>query len=152
MEYNLWHIGLFLLVLPRGLYQNATYTNTVHQRGAFMWFAIVLFFIYTSTMAQLCISFWRLMIMLLICLFYFSQCVWPFVVCVSDKGAVTRLLGIHVQMQPIHIFSVGDVVSGISRCTCDMCSKRVFKIQFSTGLYMYAIYGAIYEGCRWLLT
>lgn len=50
-------LGYFCWYYPVGLYQNATYTNTVHQRGAFMWFAIVLFFIYTSTLAQLCISF-----------------------------------------------------------------------------------------------
>ena len=75
----------------RGLVPECNIYKYSSPKGAFMWFAIVLFFIYTSTLAQLCISFWRLMIMLLICLFYFSQCVWP-LWCVSDKGAVTRLL------------------------------------------------------------
>ncbi|KAF6062908.1 ABC-2 type transporter family protein [Candida albicans] len=34
-------LGYFCWYYPVGLYQNATYTNTVHQRGAFMWFAIL---------------------------------------------------------------------------------------------------------------
>lgn len=47
----------FCWYYPIGLYNNAIPTDSVHERGAFMWFTIVLFFIYTSTMAQWCISF-----------------------------------------------------------------------------------------------
>lgn len=49
--------AFFCWYYPIGLYNNATETNTVHERGATMWFTIVLFYIYTSSMAQLCISF-----------------------------------------------------------------------------------------------
>lgn len=49
--------AFFCWYYPIGLYHNATETNTVNSRGATMWFVIVLFYIYTSSMAQLCISF-----------------------------------------------------------------------------------------------
>lgn len=49
--------AFFCWYYPIGLYHNASETNTVHERGATMWFTIVLFYIYTSSMAQLCISF-----------------------------------------------------------------------------------------------
>lgn len=42
---------------PVGFYKNAEPTGSVAQRGALMWIIIVLFFIFTSTMAQLCVSF-----------------------------------------------------------------------------------------------
>lgn len=45
---------------PVGLYRNAEPTDTVHSRGATMWFAIVLFYVYCSSMAQLCMSFFEL--------------------------------------------------------------------------------------------
>lgn len=50
-------ISFFCWYYPVGLYNNATATDTVHARGASMWFAIVLFYIYTSTMGQMAISF-----------------------------------------------------------------------------------------------
>ncbi|PVH22487.1 hypothetical protein CXQ85_005056 [Candidozyma haemuli] len=49
--------AFFCWYYPIGLYHNATETDTVNSRGATMWFTIVLFYIYTSSMAQLCISF-----------------------------------------------------------------------------------------------
>ncbi|ABN66626.2 ABC transporter [Scheffersomyces stipitis CBS 6054] len=45
---------------PVGFYQNAVETNTVHQRGGYMWFAIVMFYVYSSTMGQMCMSFMEL--------------------------------------------------------------------------------------------
>ncbi|ODQ78009.1 hypothetical protein BABINDRAFT_172476 [Babjeviella inositovora NRRL Y-12698] len=53
-------IAFFCWYYPIGLYQNAVPTDTVNARGAVMWITIVLFFIYTSTMGQLCISFMEL--------------------------------------------------------------------------------------------
>lgn len=53
-------VAYFLWYYPIGMYVNAEATDTVHQRGATMWFAIVLFYVYTSTLAQLCISFLEL--------------------------------------------------------------------------------------------
>lgn len=50
-------IGFFCWYYPVGFYENAVSTNAVHERGALMWITIVLFFIYVSSMAQLCISF-----------------------------------------------------------------------------------------------
>ncbi|KAM9939518.1 hypothetical protein OXX80_001000 [Metschnikowia pulcherrima] len=50
-------IGFFCWYYPLALYNNAAQTDAVASRGATMWFALVLFFIYTSTMGQLCISF-----------------------------------------------------------------------------------------------
>ncbi|KAL6453292.1 CDR4 ABC transporter CDR4 [Candida maltosa Xu316] len=50
-------IGFFCWYYPIGFQNNAAETGTVAERGALMWFAIVLFFIYASTLAQLCISF-----------------------------------------------------------------------------------------------
>lgn len=60
-----WNIALgtlafFVWYYPIGMYQNATATDTVNQRGATMWFTIVVFYVYTSTLAQLCISFLEL--------------------------------------------------------------------------------------------
>ena len=57
-----WQIGVgtvafFCWYYPIGLYENAVPTNTVHERGALMWITIVLFYVYSSTMGQLCISF-----------------------------------------------------------------------------------------------
>ncbi|RLV96367.1 Opaque-specific ABC transporter CDR3 [Spathaspora sp. JA1] len=42
---------------PLGLFRNAAHTNSVPQRAAFMWFMITLMFIFSSTLAQFCISF-----------------------------------------------------------------------------------------------
>jgi len=50
-------LAFFCWYYPIGLYRNAEPTDAVAQRGALMWIIIVLFFIYCSTMAQLCISF-----------------------------------------------------------------------------------------------
>lgn len=50
-------LAFFVWYYPTGLYNNAVPTDTVTERGATMWLAIVCFYIYTSTMGQLCISF-----------------------------------------------------------------------------------------------
>lgn len=50
-------LAFFCWYYPVGLYNNASQTDTVTSRGAHMWFIIVLFYIYTSTFAQMCISF-----------------------------------------------------------------------------------------------
>ncbi|ODV65866.1 pleiotropic drug resistance protein PDR [Hyphopichia burtonii NRRL Y-1933] len=50
-------LAFFCWYYPLGLYVNSFPTNTVNERGALMWIVIVLFFIYSSTMGQLCISF-----------------------------------------------------------------------------------------------
>lgn len=53
-------LAFFTWYYPIGLYNNAVPTHTVKERGATMWFAIVLFYLYTSTMGQLTISFMEL--------------------------------------------------------------------------------------------
>lgn len=53
-------ISFFCWYYPIGLYNNAAEAGNVHGRGALMWVAITLFYIYSSTMAQLCISFQEL--------------------------------------------------------------------------------------------
>lgn len=50
-------ITYFCWYYPIGLYRNAYATDTVTERGALVWWLIVLFFIYASSMSQLCISF-----------------------------------------------------------------------------------------------
>ncbi|KAK6202414.1 ABC-2 type transporter-domain-containing protein [Scheffersomyces amazonensis] len=50
-------LAFFCWYYPVGLYSNAVPTDTVHQRGALMWLNCILFFIYTGTLAQLCVSF-----------------------------------------------------------------------------------------------
>ena len=50
-------IAFFCWYYPVGLYQNAVPTDTVNERGALMWLLLTSFFVYTSTMGQLCISF-----------------------------------------------------------------------------------------------
>lgn len=50
-------IAFFCWYYPVGLYENAVPTDTVHERGALMWLLLTSFFVYTSTMGQLCISF-----------------------------------------------------------------------------------------------
>lgn len=42
---------------PVGFYQNAVPTNSVDQRAVLMWMYICSFYVYTSTMGQLCMSF-----------------------------------------------------------------------------------------------
>ena len=149
MEYNLWHIGLFLLVLPVGCTRmqhiQIQFTKGVHLCGLLLYcFHIyldngsVVYFILEidDNAANLSV--------------YFSQCVWP-LWCVSDKGAVTRLLGIHVQMQPIHIFSVVMLSVGLVDAPVTCAAKEYLRFSSPQG-YTCMQYGAIYEGCRWLLT
>lgn len=50
-------LAFFVWYYPVGFYNNAVPTNTVTERGATMWFAIVIFYVFTSTMAQLTMSF-----------------------------------------------------------------------------------------------
>ncbi|KAL6452013.1 CDR3 Opaque-specific ABC transporter CDR3 [Candida maltosa Xu316] len=49
-------ISFFCWYYPVGMYQNAVYSNAVASRGALMWLVMTLMFIYSSTLAQLCIS------------------------------------------------------------------------------------------------
>ncbi|CUM49165.1 unnamed protein product [Debaryomyces tyrocola] len=49
-------IAFFCWYYPVGLYKNAEPTDSVAERGALMWIIIVLFFIFCSTMGQLCVS------------------------------------------------------------------------------------------------
>ena len=48
-------ISYFVWYYPVGMYRNAG--DAVEQRGALMWIAMTLMFVYSSTLAQLCISF-----------------------------------------------------------------------------------------------
>lgn len=50
-------LAFFCWYYPVGLYDNAVPTDTVHQRGALMWLYITAFYIFSSTMGHLCISF-----------------------------------------------------------------------------------------------
>lgn len=50
-------IAFFCWYYPLGLYLNASPTNTVAERGALTWLYITGFYVYTSTMGQLCVSF-----------------------------------------------------------------------------------------------
>ena len=50
-------ISYFCWYYPVGLYQNAEPTDSVNQRGVLMWLFITAFFVYTSTLGQLCMSF-----------------------------------------------------------------------------------------------
>ena len=50
-------VSLFLLVLSVGLYANAEPTDSVNSRGVLMWMLLTAFYVYTSTMGQLAISF-----------------------------------------------------------------------------------------------
>lgn len=45
---------------PVGLYENAVPTASVDSRGVLMWMLLTSFFVYTSTMGQLCVSFTEL--------------------------------------------------------------------------------------------
>ena len=42
---------------PVGLYRNAEPTDAVHERGALVWLLMTTFYVYTTTMGHLCISF-----------------------------------------------------------------------------------------------
>ncbi|CAG88660.2 DEHA2F00154p [Debaryomyces hansenii CBS767] len=50
-------LGFFCWYYPVGLYDNAVPTDSVDSRGVLMWLYITAFYVYTSTMGQLCISF-----------------------------------------------------------------------------------------------
>ncbi|GEQ67738.1 hypothetical protein JCM33374_g1403 [Metschnikowia sp. JCM 33374] len=52
--------GYLCWYYPLALFNNAAQTDAVASRGATMWLALVLFFIYTSSMGQVCISFMEL--------------------------------------------------------------------------------------------
>ncbi|KAI5960963.1 CDR1 [Candida pseudojiufengensis] len=53
-------VAFFCWYYPLGLYRNAEPTDSVNQRGVLMWMFITSFFVYTSTMGQLCQSFTEL--------------------------------------------------------------------------------------------
>ncbi|KAI5949437.1 hypothetical protein KGF57_004647, partial [Candida theae] len=50
-------LGFFCWYYPVGFYANAEPTHAVDQRGVLMWLFIICFFVYTSFMGLLCISF-----------------------------------------------------------------------------------------------
>ncbi|RCK57612.1 Multidrug resistance protein CDR1 [Candida viswanathii] len=50
-------LAFFCWYYPVGLYRNAEPTDSVNQRGVLMWMFLTGFFVYTSTMGQLCVSF-----------------------------------------------------------------------------------------------
>lgn len=50
-------ISFFCWYYPVGMYKNAVFSDAVAKRGALMWLVVTLMFIYSSTLAQLCISF-----------------------------------------------------------------------------------------------
>ncbi|CAK9439084.1 uncharacterized protein LODBEIA_P33080 [Lodderomyces beijingensis] len=50
-------LSFFCWYYPVGLYRNAEPTDSVNSRGVLMWLFLTSFYIYTSTMGQLCISF-----------------------------------------------------------------------------------------------
>ncbi|CAK7891667.1 pleiotropic ABC efflux transporter of multiple drugs Cdr1p [[Candida] anglica] len=50
-------VSYFTWYYPVGLYKNAEPTNAVAERGALMWLFITAFYVFTSTMGHLCISF-----------------------------------------------------------------------------------------------
>ncbi|EGW31387.1 drug resistance protein 2 [Spathaspora passalidarum NRRL Y-27907] len=50
-------LAFFSWYYPVGLYANAAETDEIHSRGVLMWLFVTAFFVYTSTMGQLCISF-----------------------------------------------------------------------------------------------
>ncbi|KAI5970643.1 hypothetical protein CANMA_000310, partial [Candida margitis] len=50
-------IAFFCWYYPVGLYANAEPTDSVNQRGVLMWLFIICFYVYTSFMGILCISF-----------------------------------------------------------------------------------------------
>ncbi|GME69443.1 unnamed protein product [[Candida] boidinii] len=49
-------LSFFCWYYPVGLYHNASFTDTVHERGATMWAFIVIFFLFTSTLGQAAIA------------------------------------------------------------------------------------------------
>ncbi|KAG7660523.1 CDR1 [[Candida] subhashii] len=53
-------LSFFCWYYPVGLYNNAVPTDAVHSRGVLMWLLMTSFFVYTSTMGQLCASFMEL--------------------------------------------------------------------------------------------
>ncbi|KAI5909459.1 Multidrug resistance protein CDR1 [Candida parapsilosis] len=53
-------IAFFCWYYPVGLYRNAEPTDAVDQRGVLMWLFIICFYVYTSFMGILCISFLEL--------------------------------------------------------------------------------------------
>lgn len=50
-------LAFFSWYYPVGLYENAVSTDSVDSRGVLMWMLLTSFFVYTSTMGQLCVSF-----------------------------------------------------------------------------------------------
>lgn len=50
-------IAFFCWYYPLGLYRNAEVTDSVHERGALMWLLVTSFFVYTSTLGQVCAAF-----------------------------------------------------------------------------------------------
>lgn len=50
-------LAYFCWYYPAGLYHNAEPTDQVNERGGLMYLLIISFFVYTSTMGQLCVSF-----------------------------------------------------------------------------------------------
>ncbi|KAG7195694.1 Multidrug resistance protein [Scheffersomyces spartinae] len=68
-------LSFFTWYYPVGLQQNATYTNAVNERGVLVWLLITGFYVYTSTMGQMCIAFIELADNAAnLCVLLFSMC------------------------------------------------------------------------------
>ncbi|QRG38392.1 multidrug resistance protein CDR1 [Candidozyma auris] len=50
-------VAFFCWYYPVGLYQNATPTDTVHERGALMWLLVTAFYVYTISLGQMVVAF-----------------------------------------------------------------------------------------------
>ena len=116
-------MAFFSWYYPVGLYQNAEPTGAVHERGALMWLFFSSFFVYTSTMGQLCISFIELvenaanlsMILFTLCLNFCGV--------VATKDAMPGFWIFMYRANPFTYFFQGVLTAGLAN-TNVVCSEN----------------------------
>lgn len=121
-------IAFFCWYYPIGLYNNAVPTNTVHERGAFMWFHIVLFFVYTSSMAQATMAFNELADNAAnLCSLLFTMCL-TFCGVMSSKDAMPHFWIFMYRFNPFTYLVANMLSIGLADSDVTCSSSELLKI------------------------
>jgi ATP-binding cassette subfamily G (WHITE) protein 2 (PDR) len=126
-------LAFFSWYYPVGLYQNATVTDAVHERGALMWLFFSAFFVYTSTMGQLCISFIELvenaanlsMILFTLCLNFSGI--------VATPEAMPHFWIFMYRCNPFTYFFQGVLSAGLANSAVECLKNEILKFKPTQG-------------------
>ncbi|CAH6720308.1 pleiotropic ABC efflux transporter of multiple drugs Cdr1p [[Candida] jaroonii] len=116
-------VAFFCWYYPVGLYENAVPTDTVTERGAFMWWMMVLYYIYNSSMAQLVVSFNELETNAAnLANLFFSMCL-MFCGVLASSDTMPRFWIFMYRFNPMTYFVSAVLSTGLADSTVT-CSKR----------------------------